>query len=224
MGFITNDSQDGIRTYGNIPSDVPDYVSKQSKLYKKFIQPLWNKEWKSDNEENKAYKEAREKLQHELIKQYKKGFHKGLEHSQRAYMSGFMRKDLAFVFHYLFNEDTDKICMTSDYERIPVTYQIGFSPSDPTYPFGKSYKLHQQYLAGYVPTGTNAGFFRDPKDNQNMFNDLRILVPKTKQKLEKYFTHVTCVDPTHGRKATSKNGLFTDIMRILKKSRSILDK
>ena len=55
LGFITSDSQDGLITKGMVPNDITDYVSKKSKLSKKYIVPLWEKDFKSEQDAKEAY-------------------------------------------------------------------------------------------------------------------------------------------------------------------------
>jgi len=240
LGFLTDDSQDGVVQYGKIPKNVVNYI--------KISSDLWSQELKDysdiadEYEKREARMESREKRHkpeskypfpskpqedlYDLIpeglgeglyttrdnieKHYKDGHIEGLKLSQRAYLAGYMPQNIAYVFHYLFNLETDKICTTSEDCSIPLTYQIGYGPTfDPD-------DLYVSHLSDKVPITTRTF----PCDTCN-----DTWKEGYNAKLVNYdFVSVDCLDPKHGRNTVSQDGLFTEVLRILKKAIAIIQK
>lgn len=197
FGFLSVDSQDGMRKTGKIPVDMKFYL----KLMNQAVRRLERLEITDEKEVKEVFDQV-----NVYYKQSGGTYKRGPMHTQRAYLQGIMTKRDALALQYFLNQ-TDKVCMV---DRVPLTYSV--RSGRPYFP--------EENPNATVPIST-AFPVKTPSNTQNIKQELLDL-GITSEHLDKYHVslkdllYVYCFDARAGRKAAGKNGLFMDVLKALK--------
>ena len=209
MGFLTTNSQEGIREYGKIPKDVLKYTRTGNIILAEM-----------KNEGCQEYTGVEEKVK----KRYKEGWNEsGLIESQRAYLSGFIPYQYSELFNYLVNL-TDIVCIRLDHIHVPVTYSIGHTPSD-TSDWPLTW-YHGTYLNDRVPIMSRLLNGAKMENKSEILDDEEYYfgekVRESDYPVRELFSYVEVFDPVHGRKVCSENGLYTVCTQVLEEIERLL--
>lgn len=209
-GFITNDSQDGVVQMGNVYNDGALYRT----LMEEGLNQLFQDE-QAITEAGGTQKEVQDMYDRyfaDVEKRYREmggTYRKGIATLQRAYLAGVMEKERAEQFVHFFNM-SDKVAYIN---RIPLTYQTSNTAI---------FDVYDNVLSSQVPISTSfPAHSREgqPADIAFELKDAGIpanLVDSmTPEELDNWVI-VLAFDPTPGRRATGKDGLFTRVLRVLK--------
>jgi hypothetical protein len=192
-GFIVEHHQDGFLKTGDVPNDVTEYLRATTDAMKDMET---NKEL--DEETTKKINDKRQRL-------YKKGYHRGPVLNQRATITGYVRTTLVPRLLYYMNMN-DKICTTSDINYgVPTKYGFG-DPTKNDYLVVHSMMVPMTNQLPIQSCGSFdylVGCSTDPSITEDV--------------LRQRYTKVHCIDPQHGRKGVSVNGLFQELLDALKK-------
>jgi hypothetical protein len=193
LGFLTLSSQYGRTHKGPKPLNPLLY----SKVGLEISDKIKNGEITSERKDqldsrnvNEAYKAQGGKFATE----------RATLHTERAYISGYMRRKQAYLLWNAINQ-TDKVCLLEGM-YIPVTYSsVNYKPETQLNEWDVS-----EELTGQIFPETSIGSAHRSGGKR----DLEQYVGKSRLS---EFVHVTCFDPVHGRSADKS--LFPLVIQIL---------
>jgi hypothetical protein len=121
--------------------------------------------------------------------------------NERAYVCGFMREFDGELFMRLFSSKSDKVCLIIPRLNIQES-DINFDKNK-NIPLTVSIKSDNKYKVYTSQTTWLPAFIYDLKKQHVKLNKSEKVV------------YILCYDPLYNRKASSKNGLHNDILKIL---------